>query len=81
MNQNAEKQIKKMLETFLVKEDNLIIASRLFVAKSVLNWASENTKDSNAFKAYMVEIKRHLNGEITLYWEDGIIKVRKEKQV
>lgn len=81
MSQNAEKQIKKMLESFLKKEENLIIATRLFVAKSVLIWASENTKDLKAFKAYMAEVERHLNGEITLYWEDDIIKVRKEKQV
>lgn len=81
MSQNAEKQIKKIIQTFITRQDNLIVASRLFVAKSVLIWASENTKDLKAFKAYMSEIERHLSGEITLYWEDGIIKVRKEKQV
>lgn len=79
MSQNAEKQIKKMIEAHVTKQDNLVIATKLFVAKSVLNWAFENAKDSKAFKAYMSEIERHLNGEITLYWEDGIIKVRKEK--
>lgn len=81
MSQIAEKQIKKMLENFLVKQENLIIASRLFVAKSVLMWAVENTKDPKTLKGYLSEIDRHLKGEITLYWEDGIIKIRKEKQV
>lgn len=81
MSQNAEKQIKKMIEAHVTKQDNLVIATKLFVAKSVLKWALENTKDSKTFKGYLSEIERHLNGEITLYWEDGIIKVKKEKQV
>ena len=79
MSQNAEKQIKKIIQTFITRQDNLIVASRLFVAKSVLIWASENTKDLKAFKGYLIEIERHLTGEITLYWEDGVIKVKKEK--
>ena len=81
MSQNAERQIKELIETFIVKKDNLIIATRLFVANSVLNWAVENAKDPRAFKAYMSEIERHLAGEITLYWEDGVVKVKKGKQV
>lgn len=81
MNQAVEKQIKKMLESFLKKEGNLLDATRLFVAKSVLLWAAENAKETKAFKIYVSEVEKHLKGEITLYWEDGTIKVRKEKQV
>ena len=78
---NTQKEIKKIIESFVVREDNLIHAERLFVAKTVLMWAVENSKEQNIFKSYLTEIEKHLNGEITLYWEDGKIKIRKEKQV
>lgn len=77
----AQKEIKKIIDSFIVKKDNLIIADRLFVAKSVLLWALENSKNQQVFKSYLYEIERHLNNEITLYWEDDTIKIRKEKQV
>lgn len=68
-----------MLESFLKRQDNLLDASRIFVAKSVLLWAIENTKESKSLKYYLNEIEKHLKGEITLYWEDDIVKIRKEK--
>ena len=79
MSQNAHREIKKILESYIKKEDNLIHAERLFIARAVLFWAAENSKDQRTFKSYLSELERHLNGEITLYWEDGKIKVRKEK--
>ena len=79
MKQNAQKEIKKIIESHIIYDGNLIRADRLFIAKAVLLWAVENAKDQKTFTSYLYEIERHLNGEITLYWEDGKIKIRKEK--
>lgn len=79
MRQNAHKEIKKILESYVIREENIIHAERLFIAKTVLLWAAENSKDQKTFKSYLGELERHLNGEITLYWEDGKIKIRKDK--
>lgn len=79
MKANAQKQIKKIIESFAVREGNLIHAEKLFVAKSVLLWAVENSKNDNMLNSYFLEIEKHLTGEITLYWEEDKIKVRKEK--
>lgn len=78
---DPQKDIEKIIKAFLIREGNLLNSERLFVAKSVLLWAAENSKTKEAYKSYLSEVERHLNGNITLYWEDGIIKVRKEKQV
>jgi hypothetical protein len=79
MGQNAHKEIKKILDSYIKREENVIYAERLFIARAVLFWAAENSKDQRTFKSYLSELERHLNGEITLYWEDGKIKIRKEK--
>lgn len=81
MKKSSQKEIKKFLRSFLTMKENILFAERLFVAKSVLMWASEHSANENMFNSYLTEIERHLNGEITLYWEDGKIKIRKEKQV
>ena len=77
---NLEKEIKKLLEKYIEKEDNLLLSSRLFVANSVLLWAKENVKDPKAIKYYITEVERHMQGEITLYWQNGIVKVKREPQ-
>lgn len=75
---NLEKEVKRLINKYITKDANLILAERIFVAKTVLSWVQETTKEPKAIKYYMNEIEKHLKGEITLYWEDGIVKVKKE---
>jgi hypothetical protein len=77
---NQKKLVKDIFSDYIVKDNNIFFIERLFVANTILNWAYENYKDQKQIKAYIDEIKRHLDGEITLYWSDGIVKVRREKR-
>jgi hypothetical protein len=45
-----------------------------------MNWACEHYKDPKQLNVYFEEVKRHLQGEITLYWSDGIVKIKREKR-
>lgn len=75
---SLEKEIRKILSKYLKNEDNLAHAEKLFVAKSVLVWVFENNKDQKAIKYYISEVEKYLKEEIVLYWEDGVIKIRKD---
>jgi len=74
-----EKEIKKLLNEFLSLENNIFLSHRFFMAASVLNWASLKFKDKNSLQYYLEEVKKHLRGEITLYWDDGVIKIKRGK--
>ncbi len=76
---NPEKEVKKLLSEFLLMEENIFLSHRLFVAVSVLNWAVLKYADKNALQHYLDQVKKHLRGEITLYWEHGVVKIRRGK--
>lgn len=77
---NIEREIKIILNEFLQKKDNLILSERIFIAVSILNWAYLNHKDKDVLKYYLAEVKKHLSGEITLYWENGVVRVKRGKK-
>ena len=77
---NLEKEIKKLLSKYLNLEDNVYYSERLFIANSILTWVASKYREQKVYKYYLKEVEKHLKGEITLYWEDGIVKVRKEPQ-
>jgi len=74
---DPRREIEKIIELFLVRDQNLLIADKLFIAKSVILWAAENSKTKEEYKSYLSEVQKYLTGDITLYWEDGKIKTRK----
>lgn len=76
----TKRQIEKMIKDYAVKEDNVFLAERLFVANTVLNWAFNNNKDEKMLKIYIGQVERHLAGEITLYWDGNVIKVKKDER-
>jgi len=71
---------KKLLSKYLRLEENVYFSERLFVAHTILNWVGSKEREIKVFKYYLKEVEKHLNGEITLYWENGIVRVRKEAQ-
>lgn len=76
----AERLIKKMIKHYAIREDNMFYAERLFVANTVLNWVLNTAKDEVHRKQYITQIEKHLTGEITLYWENGVIKIKKDQE-
>lgn len=76
----ANKEIQKLIKDFATKKGNIFHAERLFVANTVLNWAFQNYKDEKTLRNYIFQVERHLNGEITLYWENDVIKVKNKKK-
>lgn len=62
------------------KEDNLIIAERLFVAASVVKWVFKNANRGDEIIQYLLQVEKYLEGEINLYWEEDVIKVGRVKR-
>ena len=76
----TEEQVKKFLKKYIEQKDNIFFCDRIFMANSVLTWALENIKEKEKFIYYLKEVEKHLSGELTLYWEDGSIKVKRKKR-
>ena len=76
----TEEQVKNFLKKYVEQKDNIFFCDRIFMANSALMWALENIKEKEKFFYYLKEVERHLTGEITLYWENGSIKVKRKKR-
>ena len=77
---NPEREIKKLLQEFISLKDNVYTSNRIFVAVSVLNWVYTKYTDKMMLQYYLEEVKKHLRGEITLYWEDGVVKIHRGRK-
>jgi len=75
-----EEIIKSIYERYSVKQDNIVFLGRLFVAASVVRWAFNQSSKTEELLQYLSQIERFLEGEIELYWQDGVIKVGKVKK-
>jgi hypothetical protein len=75
-----QNEISKLIKDSLKVEENIYLSERLFVAHSVLLWIFKNYKDSQQIKFYIQQVERHLKKEITLYWEDDIVKIMKKNK-
>jgi len=70
--------IKHILKNFLVIEDNILLSERLFIAKSIINWIFDNSKNECVIDMYMKDLELFLKGKLDLRWVDGIITKKKE---
>jgi len=75
---DIEKAIKKIIRQYRTVDGNLYHSEKLFSAKAVLLWIKENAKDKKSLDYYLGLLEKHLKNDITLYWEDGTVKIRKE---
>ncbi len=75
-----EEIIKGIRKRYLTKLDNVFYLEKYFVACSVIRWIYKTTDKTEEILAYMGQIERHMNGEIDLFWENGVIKVGKPKK-
>ena len=73
-----EQIIKAMVEKYSTREDNIVHLERLFIAASVVRWVFQNTSNTEEMLKYFMQVDKYLQKEVELYWEEGIIKVRKE---
>lgn len=79
--QTAEEAIQKIIISRpLDRDGNLLHTSRIFVAASVIQWIYQNTKTEDQISHYLSQVEKHLNGELEMYWENGNIRIRKEKR-
>lgn len=69
-----------MIKDYAIREQNIFYADRLFVANTVLSWVLNNTTEEKQRRQYITQIEKHLTGEITLYWDNGVIKIRKDQE-
>ena len=72
--------IKAFFQKYSAFEGNIIILRRLFVAASVIRWIFDSTTRQDEILQYLVQVEKYLEGEIDLYWKDGVIKVGRNKK-
>lgn len=72
--------IRHILKNFLVIEDNILLSERLFIAKSIINWIFDNSKNEYVIDMYMKDLELFLKGKLDLRWVDGIITKKKESK-
>lgn len=76
-----EQVMANIKERYLSEEENVVNAEKLFVAASVVKDAIRRQLSGeiseNECKSYFVAIEKYMQGQIELFWEDGIIKVKK----
>jgi|LakMenE01Jun11ns_1017448.scaffolds.fasta_scaffold8805101_2 hypothetical protein len=77
---NKEEAITGILKKYLVIKDNMLLSERLFVAKSVINWIFQNSKNPLIIKSHLEDVEKHINGELELSWKDGFIVRKKNKK-
>jgi len=65
-------------------EDNVFQGNKIFVVYSVVRWVVAEAKsgkfDSAQVKNYLNAVSAYLSGEIELFWENGVLYVRKLKE-
>ena len=77
---SQEEIIKSLIKKYGVRKDNIFMSQRLFVAATVVRWVFENTKTPDQIVQYLMQVEKHLDGELELFWEDGVIRVGKAKK-
>ena len=64
--------------------DNLILAEKAFFANSVVSWYTKEVKKGTMKKPQVencvLTLRKYLKGKHDLCWDDGIIKVRKNRR-
>ena len=77
----VEQVMATLKEQYMSEEGNVVNAEKIFVAASVVKDAISRQLGGeiteNECKSYFVAIEKYMKGEIELFWEDGIIKVKK----
>lgn len=77
---DREEAIKHILKKFLIIQNNILLSERLFIAKSIINWIFDNSKNSHVIDMYMKDLESFLKGDLDLRWVDGIITKKKESK-
>ncbi len=75
-----EQIIKSMIEKYSKKQDNIVFIEKLFVANTIIKWIFEKPAKTEEILQYLSQVDRYLQGEIDLYWQDGVIKVGRTKK-
>jgi hypothetical protein len=76
MNNDFDSIRARIAKSFVKKDENVFHAQKLFMAVSVLRWAYEKQASESEKSKYYNFVEKYLDGEIDLYWEDGIIKLK-----
>ena len=65
-------------------EGNVFQGNKIFVVYSVVKWVVAEAKsgkfDSAQVKNYLNAVSAYLSGEIELFWENGVLYVKKLKE-
>lgn len=72
--------IRNLFEKSLTKEDNIIFVDKLFIINTIVNYLFKDKSyqeiDQFQIARYGEIIHKYLEGEVDIYWEDGILMVQ-----
>lgn len=71
---------KEILKEFLKADGNIYHAEKLFMAISILKWASEQDGEKETFYKYLAYVEKYLYDELLLYRADGVVRFRNIKK-
>mgnify|MGYP004072503371 CR=1 FL=1 len=85
-NSEADYIIQKVMDNlkqrFMEEEDNVVRAEKFFLVSSVVHDVVEKKfsgeLDDEQCRAYFVYIEKFLKGEVEMFWEEGVVKVKRK---
>ncbi len=72
---NIDDVIKNILSDFMKVDNNVYHGEKLFIAHTVLQWAFKNSSNKEQLNFYILQVRRYLRGELTIFWKDGKIRI------
>ena len=70
---------KDLIKKYIKTTNNLYDCKKIFSGLSFFKWIVLNSKDNHQYDSYIKQLIKHLDGEIEMYWHEGVIKVKKEQ--
>ena len=77
-----QKVMENLKERFMEEEDNVVKAEKLFLVHSlvrdVVAKKFSGELDDEQCKVYFIYIEKYLKDEIDMFWEEGVLKVKRK---
>jgi len=77
-----QKVMENLKERFMEEEDNVVKAEKFFlvwsVVRDVVQRKFSGELDDEQCRAYFVYVEKFLKGEVEMFWEEGVVKVKRK---
>ncbi len=77
-----QKVMENLKERFMEEEDNVVKAEKFFLVSSVIRDVVQKKfsgeLDDEQCRAYFVYVEKFLKDEVEMFWEEGVVKVKRK---